>query len=273
MTTPRLSAPSNQSQASRASFGLPGAGQPWGNFGLVGALTGLLAIVALVGGLVWSAATGQAPAAQRPRIFGGSMVLDDYRPLTVVDVATGAVTVQLEGVYQQVGAGSYFDVQAVPTSVGTMLVNRVSGNFNMLGKDNYVLGPPTGGISLGHLAGARSAAGFSDGASTFIVRYAPDSAVSLVDASTVEAGAKAQSEHSSHPVRPLGFARLGGPASKSAGATVVADGSLWSLVGSESGCRLLEVSPSPRAAQGLTRAAPHADGAQCRVFPVHELRS
>ncbi len=251
MTTPRLSAPSNQSPASRASFGIPGAGQSWGNFGLGGALTGLLAIVALVGGLIWSAATGQAPPAQRPRIFGGSLVLDDYRPLAVVDVATGAVTVQLEGVYQQVGAASYFDVQAVPTTAGTMLVNRVSGNFNMLGKDNYVLGPPSGGISLGPLTGARAAAGFSDGASTFVVRYAPDSAVSLVDASTVEAGAKAQAEHSSHPVRPLGFARLGGPASTSAGAAVVAAGSLWSLVGGPSGCRLLEISPSPRAPQGL----------------------
>ena len=77
------------------------------------------------GGLVWSATTGQAPPSQHPTIFGGSLVLDDYRPLTVIDLATGAVTVQLEGVYAQVGASSYSDVEAVATTAGCCLLSCV----------------------------------------------------------------------------------------------------------------------------------------------------
>src|ERR1039457_3463772 len=138
----------------RSVFGLAATSGPRGSsFGAIGAATGVLASVLVVGGLVWSATTGQAPASQHPTIFGGSLVLDDYRPLTVIDLATGAVTVQLEGVYTQVGASTYAQVEAVPTRAGTILVNRATGAFNMLGKDNYVLGPPTNGISLGPLVG------------------------------------------------------------------------------------------------------------------------
>src|SRR5580658_877407 len=153
MTTPRDSALFDLVSPSGPSrFGLPSAGERRAaNFGAFGAIAGVMVSIMLIGGLVWSAATGQAPPSRHPTIFGGSLVLDDFRPLTVIDLATGAVTVQLEGVYAQVGATSYGQVEAVPTATGTMLVNRVTGSFNMLAKDNYVLGPPTNGISLGPL--------------------------------------------------------------------------------------------------------------------------
>ena len=148
MTTPRAPAsPASVAPRRRSMFGLASSSSRRGaSFGALGAVTGVVACVVVVGGLMWSAATGQAPASRHPTIFGGSLVLDDYRPLTVIDLATGAVTVQLEGVYAQVGASTYADVEAVPTSAGTMLVNRATGAFNMLGQDNYVLGPPTNGI-------------------------------------------------------------------------------------------------------------------------------
>ncbi len=148
MTTPRAPAsPASVVPHRRSMFGLASASSRRGaTFGALGAVSGVAACVVVVGGLMWSAATGQAPASRHPTIFGGSLVLDDYRPLTVIDLATGAVTVQLEGVYAQVGASTYADVEAVPTSAGTMLVNRATGVFNMLGQDNYVLGPPTNGI-------------------------------------------------------------------------------------------------------------------------------
>ena len=46
------------------------------------------------------------------------------------------------------------------------------------------------GSLLGRSAHETGAAGFADGAATYIVRYAPDSTISLVDASTVVAGAR-----------------------------------------------------------------------------------
>ena len=212
----------------------------------------MLVSVLLIGGLVWSAATGQAPPSRHPTIFGGSLVLDDYRPLTVIDLATGAVTVQLEGVYAQVGATSYGEVEAVPTAAGTMLVNRATGSFNMLAKDNYVLGPITNGISLGPLSHETGAAGFADGAATYIVRYAPDSTISLVDSSTVVAGAQALAEGLRRSVRPLGFTKLGVPAADQPGAAAVARGALWLLAQQGAKCDLLRVRPAAQVGQGLS---------------------
>jgi hypothetical protein len=212
---------------------------------------------------VWSAATGQAPPSQQPHIFGGSLVLDDYRPLTVIDLATGAVTVQLEGVYEQVGAPSDADVQAVATTAGTMLVNRLTGTFNMLGKDNYVLGPATNGISLGSLAGETGAAGFADGGSTYIVRYAPKTTISLVDASTAEQGAQAQASGSIHSVRPVGFAQLGTFGANQPGGAAVSGDTLWLLTELARGCGLARVTPSAQSAHGLSVSGVAASGKPC----------
>ncbi len=260
MTTPRDSALFDLvSPTGPSRFGLPSAGERRAaNFGAFGAAVGVLVSVLLIGGLVWSAATGQAPPSRHPTIFGGSLVLDDFRPLTVIDLATGAVTVQLEGVYAQVGASSYGQVEAVPTATGTMLVNRVTGSFNMLAKDNYVLGPTTNGISLGPLTRETGAAGFADGSATYIVRYAPDSTISLVDASTVVAGAQALAEGSHSSVRPLGFTKLGVPAVDQPGAAAVSKGALWLLAQQGAKCDLLRVKPAAHVGQGLvvgTRAS------------------
>jgi hypothetical protein len=259
MTKPRP-LPEGAASSDRPRFGFPGGpGQHTRRLGPTGAAAGLLAAGVLVGGLVWSAATGQAPPSEKPQIFGGSLVLDDYRPLTVIDLATGSVTVRLEGVYAQVGASNYSDVEAVQTTAGTMLVNRVTGEFNMLGKDDYVLGPAVGGVSLGPLAGETGAAGFAAGPLTYIVRYAPQSTVSLVGAATAEAAAEAVATRSHRPVRPLGFARLPGRADEGPGGAAVAGGALWVLeakAGAGGGkCTLERLRPSPAAPLGLAAVA------------------
>lgn len=245
-------------------FGLASASSRRGaNFGVLGAVSGVAACVVVVGGLMWSAATGQTPASRHPTIFGGSLVLDDYRPLTVIDLATGAVTVQLEGVYAQVGASTYADVEAVATSAGTMLVNRSTGAFNMLGQDNYVLGPPTNGISLGPLAGETAAAGYADGAAAYIVRYAPSSTVSLVDASTVVRGAQALSAGGRHATEPVGFVRLADRPIDEAGGAAVADGALWTLAEGRGKCAVERVAPSAQAGQGLAATERSSFPAAC----------
>jgi hypothetical protein len=274
MTTPRLTAPnSDAAPKGRERFGLSSTSRPQRTgFGVLGAVAGLVLIILAVGGIVWTAATGKAPPSQRPRIFGGSLVLDDYRPLTVIDLATGQVTVQLEGIYAQVGAMNYGDVEAVSTSAGTTLVNRHTGTFNMLGKDNYVLGPPSNGISLGPLPGEVGAAGFADGASTYILRYGPKSTISLVDSATALAGAQALASRSGHPVRPLGFIELPNRVTGQAGGVTVNGGNLWLLASAANGtnngkCQLVELTPTPQQHQGLSASrhatvpAPCADAA------------
>lgn len=257
MTTPRTGAslgPARPPTSRSSRFGLSSTATGGvGQSRAAGTVLGVVVAAVLVGGLVWSAATGQAPPSQRPRIFGGELVLDDYRPLTVIDLATGEVTVQLEGVDAQVGSTNYADVQAVATAAGTMLINDGTGTFNMLGKDDYVLGPSASGISLGALPGATGATGLATSAGSYIVRFAPRSTVSLVDAATVEAGAAALAAGSHRSVRPLGFAQLGGPADSQPGGSTVAGNALWLLVGQGEKCRLEWLAPSSRAAHGLAQ--------------------
>ncbi len=254
MTTTRAPAsPAPVVPGRRSMFGLASSSSRRGaSFGALGAVTGVVASAVVVGGLLWSAATGQAPASRHPTIFGGSLVLDDYRPLTVVDLATGAVTVQLEGVYAQVGASTYAGVEAVTTGAGTLLVNRATGAFNMLGQDNYVLGPPSNGISLGPLPGETGAAGFADGAAAFIVRFAPHSTVSLVDASTVVLGAQALVAGGRRATRPVGFVRLDDRPVDQAGGAAVGRGALWLLAGADGKCAVVRVARSEQAGQGLS---------------------
>ncbi len=84
------------------------------------------------------------------------------------------------------------------------------------------------------------------------MRYAPDSTVSLVDASTVVAGAAALAVGSRHSVRPLGFTKLGLPAADQPGAAAVARGALWLLAPQGAKCDLLRVQPSSHVGQGLS---------------------
>jgi hypothetical protein len=92
--------------------------------------------------LLWSAAAGQATPARHPQ-------LDDYRPPVVLDLATRQVTVRLRDVFAQVGAASYAEVRAVPVEGGTVLVDRTTGAFNFLGRDNHVVKAQRGGSASG----------------------------------------------------------------------------------------------------------------------------
>ena len=233
-------------------------------FGRAGALTGLLLIAAILGGFVWAAVSARVPPAEHPRLFGGSLVLEDQRPLTVIDLATGQVTIRLQGVYTDVGATGYGDVEAVTLRDGTLLLDRRTGTFNLLAKDDYLVDTAGPGVGLGSLAG--SAGAFADGDSAYIVRYAPHSTVSLVDTSTVREGALLESQSARSAVRteravtPRGFTQLTGPIADSPGSAAVdgATGNLWVLVGSGDGCDIVQVHPLASAAQGLvaqTRAS------------------
>lgn len=227
-------------------------------FGPGGALGGVLVVVLVVGGLFWSAASGRPASAQRPQLFGGSLVLGDTRPLTVINVATAQVTVRLEGVNAQVGATTDGDVQPVPVDGGTMLVNRVTGTFNFLAADNFVTDPDGAGVGLGRLDGSTGAMGYGSGADAYIVRSAPESTVSLVGEQTVAQASKLQSGSSggSKPaaaaaVPPLGFSAVGGQVSLQPGEATVSGSDLWVLVAGTRGCRVVQLQPAPTSRQGL----------------------
>ena len=232
------------SSPSRGAFGQGNpSGAPGPGFGPIPAVIGAIAVLAILGALVWSAVAGSATPARHPTFFGGTAVLADNRPLISLDLATGTVEVQLSQISSTVGATSYSQVQPVALDSGTLLVNRSSGNFNWLAQDNFVVDRHGGGIGLGPLAGSTGASGVADGASAFIVRFAPLSAVSLVGADTVNEAAMGTAPS----VPPDGFAMLNGSVPDHAGAMAAAGGSLYVVVDVNGTDQLERLDPAPSA--------------------------
>jgi hypothetical protein len=194
----------------------------------------------------------------------------------VIDVATGKVTVRLQGIDAQVGARAYGEVQAVPVSVGTMLVDRLTGTFNLLGRNNYVVDAAGPGVGLGNLSGSTGAEAVPAGAAAYIVRNAPRSTVSLVDESTVRAGEKLETGLLRQPgaVTPKGFAALEGPVPARPGAAVVEPltGDLWLLVGRGTGCDLVQLHPTPDLHQGLASSTRSSFSVSCDRIAVEAVR-
>ena len=112
-------------------------------------------IVLVVGGIVWAAATGKRRRLAAPRHLRG---LAGARRLPA---AHGHRPGHRRGHgpagrrLRQVGATNYGEVEAVPPARARCWSTGGRARFNMLGNDNYVLGPPDNGISLGHLPGSR----------------------------------------------------------------------------------------------------------------------
>jgi hypothetical protein len=230
-------------------------GQPSGgagarlSFGRSGTAIGLVLTAVIVAGLVWAAAGSSSVSGRHPQLFGGSLVLEDTRALPVIDLVTAEVTVRLPTIAQQVGAGAVGDVETVPTTAGTMLVNDKTGTFNLLQPDNYLLDATGGGVGLGSLDGATGAMGYGAGPDAYIVRSAPKSTVFMVGAQTVSAAARTEAATKSSitpTVTPLGSVKLGGTVSTHPGSAAVVGSDLWVLEATSSGCQIVQLQPTAR---------------------------
>jgi Fibronectin type III domain len=255
VTTPQISS------EPKVRFGQPS--RPLGSgpaFGLAGALGGILVVAVVLGGLIWSAAAGSTSRADHPGLFAGNLVLEDYRPLTVIDLATAKITIRLEGLAAQVGATDDSDIQTVPVDGGTMLVDRRTGTFNFLEKDNYVLDANGSGVGLGSLDGSTGAEGLAAGPDAYIIRSGPQSTVSLVSQATVATAAKLESAPGAtgsvpakgpvtaapaEAISPPGFSALPGSVALAPGSAAVEGPDLWVLDETGRGCVVDQLHPVP----------------------------
>jgi hypothetical protein len=235
-------------------------------------------IAVVLGGLIWSAAAGRTSKADRPGLFAGTLVLEDTRPLTVIDLATAKITIRLDGVAPQVGAMDDSDIQTVPVNGGTMLVDRKTGTFNFLEKDNYVLDANGPGVGLGSLPGLAGAKGLASGSDAYIIRSAPQSTVSLVSQATVAAAAKLESAPGTNgnapakgavtaapaeAVTPRGFSALPGSVSLDSGSATVAGPDLWVLENTGTGCVVNQLHPVPSGHNGLVSTNRITESGDC----------
>jgi hypothetical protein len=212
-------------------FGLSSSGEGSRRFTGTQKIVSLSVVAAIVILTTVFAVIGQPSIAVQPKPFGGSLTLNDVQDPVVIDLATGSPNLRLQGIESQVGATDPSLVDAVPLDDGTLLVNRSTGTFNVLGLGNSIV-KTSGGIALGDLPGSTGAAGFAAGDNGYVVRYAPTAAtISLVDQATVAAAARTDTSATGTGalVPLLGFANVSGQIPTNPGSTVVANGDLWTI--------------------------------------------
>lgn len=222
-------------------------------------VVGLLAALALAVGAVAAAATLVNP--NRARSFAlihGSMFLSDDRAPVAIDLATGKPTVRLVGANSQVDAAATADLAVVPLAGGTLLLNRRTGEFNLVDGTGFVVKTTAGGVPLPRQAGAAGAIGVASGNAAYLVRGGPSTSVFLVNAGTVQAAnrpaARIAPRASAVLAQPSTLISDAGTADTSPGQAVAADGALWLLTGNSDGRTLHRLTVPPGSATGATLA-------------------
>lgn len=177
-----------------------------------------------------AAAIAVASFAVRPNkarsfdLFYGSVFIDDNSAPVSIDLASGKPTVRLPDAYQQVNAKQPADVDVVPLAGGTLLLDTVTGEFNMIDSTGIVA-KSGGGVSVGKTADTTTSTGLASGSSAYIVRTgASGTSVYLVSLSTVT------SAIGGGPVRPRASVGMLDPV-KDVATTVTANDDLWLLAG------------------------------------------
>ncbi|MCU1658636.1 MAG: hypothetical protein JWO57_3292, partial [Pseudonocardiales bacterium] len=161
------------------------------------------------------------------QLFYGSVFLNDERAPVAVDLTDGKPTVRLVGANTQVSAKSPADLAVTPLTNGTLLLNSVSGEFNMVDATGFVVKTAGGGVPLPRASGQTRSVGIPSGESAYIVQAGPSgTSVFLVGQSTVQTatglGAK---------VTPRASTTMAEASTTAAGAAMSANGALWLLVG------------------------------------------
>ncbi|SDJ52691.1 hypothetical protein SAMN05444157_3805 [Frankineae bacterium MT45] len=195
----------------------------------------LAALVVLVGGVVLAGAVIKPSKARAFDLFHGSLFLGDDRAPVAVDLTNGKPTVRLLNAYAQVSAESETGIDVVPLSSSTLLLNKATGEFNVVDTAGFVVKTTDGGVALPKVAGQSATQAVPSGDSAFVIQSgAQNTAVYLVGQTTVES-AKAASAH----VRPRASAKIAESTPDLAGSSVSANGDLWVLSGTASGDRTL----------------------------------
>lgn len=192
----------------------------------------MLAVLVLVAAGVATASYLVRPDRARSfDLFYGSLFLDDERAPVAVDLTNGRPTVRLVDAAKQVSAADPRDLTVVPLSGGTLLLNRTTGEFNVVDATGLVVKTEGGGVPLPKATGATTAAGVAAGANAYVVRTGADgTSVFLVGQATVQqatgAGAK---------VTPRASAAMPEQAATTPGAATSDGADLWLLVGPPGG--------------------------------------
>lgn len=217
--------------------------------------TALLATLVVVGAAVGVASYAVTPETARTfDLVHGSVFLTDQVAPVGIDLASGRPTLRLVGADKQVGAASPADITLVPVTGGTLMVDRHSGQFNMVDATGFVIKHDGGGVLLPRRRDTTSATAVAaDGGpeagvpgAAYIVRTGPNGTdVLLVNQSTVEVASNGR-----RAVQPRAQLTVRDQAPSDAGAVAAADGALWALFGTGADHQVREFEVPPRSDTG-----------------------
>ncbi len=218
--------------------------------GLTRRQAGVLVVVfaLVVGGLALAAALVKPSNARSFDLFHGSILLADKNAPVAVNLADGKPTVRLIDANQQVNAANESEVDTVALDSSTLLLDRSSGEFNLVDSTGFVVKTTAGGVPLPVTKGSTGAVAVAAGASAYIVQTAPSStAVYLVGENTVESA-----ENATATVKPRAFATIAdGTPAGAPGLAAEANGSLWLLTGSTGTRTVRQLSVPPNSDAGV----------------------
>ncbi len=189
----------------------------------------MIAGLVLVAGTVAIASFAVKPNKARAfDLFYGSVFLSDERAPVAVDLTNAKPTVRLVDANTQVSAKDPTDLGVVPLANGTLLLNKATGEFNIVDPTGFVIKAKNGGVPLAKTAGATTSVGIATGASAYIVQTGTaGTSVYLVGQATVQSAAGQAAK-----VKPRAYATSTEPVSSAPGGAASANGDLWLLVGS-----------------------------------------
>ncbi len=121
-------------------------------------------------------------------LFYGSVYIDDNLSPVAVDLSSGKATVRLTDATTAVSAARSVDLDVVPLTGGTLMLDPTTGEFNMLDSSGFVLKPTGGGVRLPQLPDSQDelTTAVPSGDSAYLVRPSRSgTAIYLVGQSTV----------------------------------------------------------------------------------------
>lgn len=208
----------------------------------------LLTVLVLVAGAIAAASYLLRPDKARAfDLLHGSLFLADIRGPVAVDLASAKPTVRINDANVTVGAAKSNDISVVPLDSGTLLVNSVTGEFNMIDSTGFVV-KHNGGVRLPEAAGQASAVGVAAGDLGYVVQTGTGgTSVYLVSETTVQTALSATAT-----VKPRAFRTMSAPTSTAPGATASANGDLWLLAGTGPSRTIRQLSLPPDSSTGVT---------------------
>lgn len=194
-------------------------------------LTGVLVVAA---GITVASFAVKPDKARSFDLFYGSVFVDDNLSPVAIDLSSGKATVRLSDAPSAVSADRSQDLDMVPLVGGTLMLDPVTGEFNMLDSSGFVLKPTGGGVRLPQLPDSQDAltTAVPSGDSAYLVRASPTgTAIYLVGQSTVASAVGVTSDSGSSQVKARAQATLKQTSADDANTMTSANGDLFVLTG------------------------------------------